>query len=252
MYQGKPPPEAKYMFFAGWKVPSPLNSLTTMPEGPFLDPATYSTWGLNSGVCANVGCGNANRKNKVAATNNDNLPSFLFMEHLTGEFEPHATQLQKHRKNRSLDLLSAPNKEDANHKNPLFVLKPFSALTLREGLGADQSVKHLNSIWKKPGRNLDFPSTNYLSSYFGASTESGALRPTARSSSYCRHHVVWHGRIRLAGWSDERVWKSNCLASSLQEWIKAHGPSMAAVPKQPKNRKASRPLLRRRPAQSGT
>jgi hypothetical protein len=31
-------------------------------------------------------------------------------------------------------------------QNPLFVLKPFSALTLKEGPGANQSVKHLNSI----------------------------------------------------------------------------------------------------------
>src|SRR2546426_11745435 len=141
MSQGKPPPEAKYMFLAGWKVPSPLpsstqalqspklttarsglpsplKSLTTMPEGPFLDPATYSTCGLNSGVCANVGCGNAKRKNNVAATNNDNLPIFLFMEHQTGEFEPHARQLQNQLKNRSLDLLSAPNQPDVHHKIP--------------------------------------------------------------------------------------------------------------------------------------
>ncbi len=47
------------------------------------------------------------------------------------------------------------------------------------------------------------------------STESGALRPTARSSSYCRHHVVWHARIGFAGQLDERMRKSNCLASSL-------------------------------------
>src|SRR5260370_21777719 len=100
MYQGKPPPEAKYMFFAGWKVPSalpsstqavqspklttarsgfpsPLKSAMTMVEGPSLDPAAYSVWELNNGVCASVGFGNANRKNEVAATNNDNLPNFL-------------------------------------------------------------------------------------------------------------------------------------------------------------------------------
>jgi len=65
-----------------------------------------------------VGCGNANRKNKVAATNNDNLPNFLFMEHLTGELGRHLTALQKQPKNRSLDLLSAPNKQDGNHKTP--------------------------------------------------------------------------------------------------------------------------------------
>src|SRR2546422_6850677 len=145
MYQGKPPPEAKYMFFAGWKVPSPLpsstqavqspklttarsglpsplKSLTTMPEGPFLDPATYSVWGLNNGVCgavcANVGFGDASRKNEVAATSNDNLPNFLFMEHQTDEFERHATQLQKQPDDRSPDLLSAPNQPYAHHKIP--------------------------------------------------------------------------------------------------------------------------------------
>ncbi len=61
--------------------------------------------------------------------------------------------------------------------------------------------------------------------------------------------MVWHGRVRFADWLDERMGKSNCLASSLQEWIKAHRPSMASVPKQTK--KGSRPLLQRRRAQSG-
>src|SRR2546425_4184173 len=115
MYQGKPPPEAEYMFFAAWKVPSPLpsssqavqspklttarsgfpsplKSATTMPEGPFVDPAAYSVWGLNNGVCANVGFGNANRKNEVTATNNDSLPSFLFIEHQADEFQRDATR----------------------------------------------------------------------------------------------------------------------------------------------------------------
>ena len=162
--------------------------------------------------------------------------------------------LQRYKSNQRIDhSICSPHRTNRTvTTKPPVRAQAFLRANGREGPSANQSVEHLNSIWKKPGGNLDFPSTNYLSSYFGASTESGALQPTARSSSYCRHHVVWHGRIRLAGWLDERVWKSNCLASSLQEWIKAHGPSMAAVPRQPKNRKASRSLLRRRPAQSGT
>src|SRR6266568_3745861 len=67
-------------------LPSPLKSPTAMPEGPFLVAATYSVWGLNNGVCAHVGCGNGNRKNKVAATSSDDLPNFLFMEHQAVEF----------------------------------------------------------------------------------------------------------------------------------------------------------------------
>ncbi len=42
----------------------------------------------------------------------------------------------------------------------------------------------------------------------------------------------WHARIGFAGQLDERMWKSNCLVSSLQEWIKAHGLSMPPVPKE--------------------
>jgi hypothetical protein len=68
------------------------------------------------------------------------------MEHHAGELEGHLSRLQKQPKNRSLDLLSAPNKQDAGHKNPLSALKPFPALTLKEGPGANQSVEHLNSI----------------------------------------------------------------------------------------------------------
>src|SRR6266436_10346088 len=71
-------------------LPSPLKSPTAMPEGPFLDAATYSVWGPNNGVCPSVGFGNANRKNEVAATSNDNLSNFLFMEHQANEFRSHA------------------------------------------------------------------------------------------------------------------------------------------------------------------
>src|SRR6266568_3520049 len=61
-----------------------------MPEGPFLDAAPYSVWGLNNGVCAKLVSGNANRTNKVIATSNDNLSNFLFMEHQANEFQRHA------------------------------------------------------------------------------------------------------------------------------------------------------------------
>ena len=137
-----------------------------MLETPMLVPATYSVWGLNNGVCANVGCGNANRKNKVAATNSDDLPNFLFMEHHAGEFG--ASSYRATKATRESITRSALRTEQTGHspQSPLSVLKPFSALTLKEGPGANQSVEHLNSIWKKPGRNLDFPSTSYLSSYF--------------------------------------------------------------------------------------
>src|SRR5260370_30891658 len=74
-------------------LPSPLKSPTTTPEGPLLDPAIYSVWGLNNGACANVGCGNADRKNEVAATNNDDLPNFLFMEHHASDLDRHLTGL---------------------------------------------------------------------------------------------------------------------------------------------------------------
>src|SRR5258706_13792557 len=75
-------------------LPSPLKSPTAMPEGPFLDPATYSVCGMNNGVCGaicvNAGLANAKRKDDVAATSNDNLSNFLFMEHQANEFQRHA------------------------------------------------------------------------------------------------------------------------------------------------------------------
>src|SRR6266699_487433 len=166
MYQGKPPPEAKYMFFAAWKVPSPLpsssqavqspklttarsgfpsplKSATAMPEGPFLAPAAYSVWGLNNGVCANVGFGNANRKNEVAATNNDNLPNSLFTEHLTSELQRHPRPPREQPMSRSA---SRTKLTGHSAENSCSCLTFFFAPTLREGPIENQLVEHLHSL----------------------------------------------------------------------------------------------------------
>src|SRR6266571_5802796 len=154
MYQGKPPPEAKYMFFAAWKVPSPLpsssqavqspklttarsgfpsplKSATAMPEGPFLAPATYSVWGLNNGVCANVRFGNANRRDEVAATSNDNLFNFLFMEHRANEFQRHACTATKSTKELITPSALCGKPAGRPPQNLAFAFETFSAPTLR-------------------------------------------------------------------------------------------------------------------------
>ena|SRR6266581_4223444 len=55
---------------------------------------------MNNGVCANVGCGNANRKNEVAATTNDNLCNFLIIEHHADEC---SVMLHAYRSNQGID-----------------------------------------------------------------------------------------------------------------------------------------------------
>src|SRR6266567_2281245 len=72
---------------------------------------------------------------------------------------------------------------DAHHKNPSFVFRTFSAPTLRGGLGANQSVGHLNSMGIIPEREFRLPLNNYLFLCLNVGTESGALRPAVRSIS---------------------------------------------------------------------
>src|SRR6266581_686983 len=123
--------------------PSPLKSATAMPEGPFLAPAAYSVWGLNNGVCANVGFGNANRKNSVTATNNDNLPNFLLTEHLASELQRHPRPPQEQPMSRSA---SRTKLTGHSAENSCSCLTFFFAPTLREGPIENQLVEHLHSL----------------------------------------------------------------------------------------------------------
>src|SRR6266702_1857452 len=123
--------------------PSPLKSATAMPEGPFLAPAAYSVWGLNNGVCANVGFGNANRKNEVAATNNDNLPNSLFTEHLASELQRHPRPPREQPMSRSA---SRTKLTGHSAENSCSCLTFFFAPTLREGPIENQLVEHLHSL----------------------------------------------------------------------------------------------------------
>src|SRR6266571_4588244 len=112
-------------------LPSPLKSPTAMPEGPFLDPATYSVWGL---------------KNDVAATSNDNFSNLLFMEHSANEFQRHAYTATKPTKESITRSALCGKPAGRPPQNPSFALEAFSAPTLRGGVGANQSVGHLNSM----------------------------------------------------------------------------------------------------------
>src|SRR6266487_1858043 len=131
-------------------LPSPLKSPTAMPEGPFLDPATYSVWGLNNGVCgavcANAESANAKRKNDVAATSNDDFSNLLFMEHPANEFQRHAYTATKPTKESITRSALCGKPAGRPPQNPSFALESFSVPTLRGGVGANQSVGHLNSM----------------------------------------------------------------------------------------------------------